>query len=435
MSQYGAYGAARSGLNWRQILAFYYPGTQQVHQRPGTTIRVWITADHDSDLKVLPAPGLQVGDSSGHSYVLPTGQDYRAWRVSRSGRGFALAHRTASGSWARQPVTLDTGTWEFSDRAQLVTLSLPGGTHRVLRGRVGLVKRGSGGRTVNRLGMDDYVRGVVASEMPTSWLPDAVRAQAVAARSYAARLQAGARTAGYDICDTSSCQVYRGYAAETRNGNAAVSATARTILRYGRAIALTQFASSNGGASARGGYPYLVAQPDPYDGIVASNRWTRTISAASVASSWPAAGSVQRLRITARDGSGPWGGRVTSITIVGARRNVHVTGSAFASRFGLRSRLFSFGGVSAGKTPRPRALPPVLPGYGTFPRTYSPRARAELLVVTAKGRLLAYPTGVAGLGRPATLATVFARYTHVFNAGDYNGDGFQDVIARPRKGR
>ena len=28
MSQYGAYGAARSGLTWRQILAFYYPGTK-----------------------------------------------------------------------------------------------------------------------------------------------------------------------------------------------------------------------------------------------------------------------------------------------------------------------------------------------------------------------------------------------------------------------
>src|SRR5688572_24394684 len=25
MSQYGAYGAARSGLTWKQILAFYYP--------------------------------------------------------------------------------------------------------------------------------------------------------------------------------------------------------------------------------------------------------------------------------------------------------------------------------------------------------------------------------------------------------------------------
>ena len=27
MSQYGAYGAAQQGLTWKQILAFYYPGT------------------------------------------------------------------------------------------------------------------------------------------------------------------------------------------------------------------------------------------------------------------------------------------------------------------------------------------------------------------------------------------------------------------------
>ena len=47
------------------------------------------------------------------------------------------------------------------------------------------------------------------SEMPTSWAADAVRAQAVAARSYAVRLRDFTDYAGYDICDTTACQVYR----------------------------------------------------------------------------------------------------------------------------------------------------------------------------------------------------------------------------------
>ena len=37
--------------------------------------------------------------------------------------------------------------------------------------------------------LEDYVRSVVPSEMPTSWAAEAVRAQAVAARSYAVRLR------------------------------------------------------------------------------------------------------------------------------------------------------------------------------------------------------------------------------------------------------
>ena len=60
--------------------------------------------------------------------------------------------------------------------------------------------------------MENYVRSVVPSEMPTSWAMEAVKAQAVAARTYAAKLRSRATASGYDICDTTACQVYSGYA-------------------------------------------------------------------------------------------------------------------------------------------------------------------------------------------------------------------------------
>src|SRR3954466_813967 len=72
MSQYGAYGAARKGLSWKQILAFYYRGTQLSVMPAGTRIKVWITADSDSSLRVLPANGLTVSDTAGHHYTVPT---------------------------------------------------------------------------------------------------------------------------------------------------------------------------------------------------------------------------------------------------------------------------------------------------------------------------------------------------------------------------
>src|SRR6187455_468046 len=47
MSQYGAYGAARQGLSWKRILAFYYPKTVRASLPSTGKIRVWVTADSD----------------------------------------------------------------------------------------------------------------------------------------------------------------------------------------------------------------------------------------------------------------------------------------------------------------------------------------------------------------------------------------------------
>jgi hypothetical protein len=95
MSQYGAYGAARKGLSWKQILRFYYPGTQLKTMSSGTTkIKVWITADDDGSLRVLPASGLTVHDTAGYRYTVPTGSNYTSWRISRSGSEYRLSYRT-----------------------------------------------------------------------------------------------------------------------------------------------------------------------------------------------------------------------------------------------------------------------------------------------------------------------------------------------------
>jgi SpoIID/LytB domain protein len=169
----------------------------------------------------------------------------------------------------------------------IVKVVLPNGSVRSYRGSVALIKWGSGGRTINKVFLEDYVKGVVPAEMPTLWAVDAVRAQAVAARSYAVRLRDFGSYSGFDICDTTACQVYGGASWETTGGNAAVTATAGKIVTYRGKVALTQFASSNGGWSAQGDYPYLSAHRDPYDGVIKSQAWTRIISASSISRAWP----------------------------------------------------------------------------------------------------------------------------------------------------
>lgn len=70
------------------------------------------------------------------------------------------------------------------------------------------VKMKSGG--TRKMPIEEYLRGVVPSEMFPSWEMEALKAQAVAARTYALAMKGRGRHAesGADVCDTQHCQVY-----------------------------------------------------------------------------------------------------------------------------------------------------------------------------------------------------------------------------------
>ena len=85
MSQYGAEGAARKGLTYRQIAQFYYPGTAW---RTATgRVAVLITADTTDDLVVVPRPGLTVRDgATGERITLPD-NGATSWRITVTKNG------------------------------------------------------------------------------------------------------------------------------------------------------------------------------------------------------------------------------------------------------------------------------------------------------------------------------------------------------------
>ena len=75
---------------------------------------------------------------------------------------------------------------------------------------------GGGRDTVNVVGFDGYLKGVLPKEVVAStWPVETLRAQAVAARTYAAYERAHVPAGRhYDLCDTAACQVYGGASAE-----------------------------------------------------------------------------------------------------------------------------------------------------------------------------------------------------------------------------
>ncbi|MET0839064.1 MAG: SpoIID/LytB domain-containing protein [Marmoricola sp.] len=349
MSQYGAQGAALQGLGYSQILAFYYPGT--VLGNAAGSMRVLITADTDNDVRVLPAAGLAVRQAgSATSYTVPTNVGATTWRLVRSGANTVVQY--ANSGWHAWRTL--AGDAEFF-RSGALTARV-GGTTRDYRG----VMRLTNDNTVNIVGLDDYVRGVVPREMPTSWHASAVRAQAVAARTYGVFDRNAHTTRYYDTCDTTQCQVYGGIGDEDSRGNAAVDATAGKILRYGGTPAFTQFSSSSGGWLSAGGQPYLVTKSDPYDGHSGNpmHTWTTSLTKGAIQNAYPSLGTLSRVIVTRRNGYGDWYGRVEQLRLDGSKADVTLSGDAFRSKFGLRSNWFRFGSGSTTPAPTPSPTQP-----------------------------------------------------------------------------
>jgi SpoIID/LytB domain protein len=198
--------------------------------------------------------------------------------------------------------------------------------------------------TVNVLMLDQYLKGVVPREMPASWSPAAVQAQAIAARTYAAYERAHPLTGTYQICDTTSCQVYGGYSSENPDSNAAVVATAGKIQLYDGDPAFTQFSASSGGWTSAGSASYLVAEADPYDGWSGNSvhTWSVRIDAQKLERTWPRIGNLKAIRVISRDGNGDWGGRIKTLVLDGGQADVTVSGDDFRSRLGLRSQWLRF---------------------------------------------------------------------------------------------
>ncbi len=342
MSQYGAEGAAREGRTYRQILGFYYPGTRA--GTVGGNVSVLITGDTSDDLVVLARPGLTARDSAGGSKVRLPDKSASQWRVAVTPGGVnRVSYKTATGwhTWRNLK-----GWGEFEAGGDPVTLVTPSG-RVAYRGKLRAVPVSSGSKardTVNVTSLENYVKGVVPREIPATWSPAAVQAQAVAARTYAAYERAHPLTSRYQICDTTSCQVYGGRSSEHPASNRAVNATRGQVRTYKGEPAFTQFSSSNGGWMSAGSAPYLVAKADPYDGWSGNDNhtWQTKVTDKRIESAFPRIGNLRRIVVVRRDGNGQWGGRVKSMRLVGSDVTLTISGDTFRFTLGLMSEWVTF---------------------------------------------------------------------------------------------
>lgn len=129
---------------------------------------------------------------------------------------------------------------------------------------------------INDVELEDYLKGVVPSEMPSGWELEALKAQAVAARSYALANLGKRASSGYDLKDTPEDQAYGGASVETQKTNEAVASTSGLVLTYNMKVVPAYYSASAGGqtinASAVWGndLPFVRSVPS-YDDNVKKN--------------------------------------------------------------------------------------------------------------------------------------------------------------------
>lgn len=127
-------------------------------------------------------------------------------------------------------------------------------------------------RLINYVYIEDYLYGVLAGELSNTFPLETLKAQAIIARSYVYNRML-TNEPNYEIGDTSSDQVYKGYNSANTNIIRAVDETAGILLQYGSKYVNAYFGASNGGqvelpgnawssSSSEGCY---VMKDDPYD--------------------------------------------------------------------------------------------------------------------------------------------------------------------------
>ena len=317
MSQYGAFGFAREGRDYKAILRHYYTGTE-LSQADTRTIRVLLqTGQKEAEFTgATRLPGRRLDPDRTYT-VRP--------------EGFSSVELRSGGE------VVDTFTAPLEVTSAEGTLVLKGTAMNGVRDgtyRGGLEFRPAtfGGITVvNPVNLDDYVQGVVPGEVPASWPAEALKAQAVAARTYALATDAGG--AIFDQYPDTRSQVYRGLTSERPQTNAAVQATAGEVVRHQGKIATTYFFSTSGGRTENvensfygaKPTPYLVSVKDPYDDASPKHRWRLTYTTRQMKAKLGdyVKGRFRRIKVIKR-GVSP---RVVWADVVGSRGTTRVRGA------------------------------------------------------------------------------------------------------------
>lgn len=134
------------------------------------------------------------------------------------------------------------------------------------KGSIEITKVEGGYHIVNEVDMENYVAGVIPSEMPTSYGIEALKVQAIAARTYGAASKESSKFIAYgaQIDDTTASQVYNNIPANALAYEAA-AATEGKVLKYKGNLLSSKFFATSCGYTANYGEVWATGENFPSD--------------------------------------------------------------------------------------------------------------------------------------------------------------------------
>lgn len=138
-------------------------------------------------------------------------------------------------------------------------------------GSLQIVRRGKGLLVVNQVDLEEYVKGVVPSEVNSAWHPEMLKVQAVAARTYALYQHMLSASRDYDVAASIQDQVYRGRHGLDARVEQAVESTRGLVITYQGAPIYAAFSSTAAGITEDAmvvwskDLPYLKGVECPFD--------------------------------------------------------------------------------------------------------------------------------------------------------------------------
>lgn len=219
------------------------------------------------------------------------------------------------------------------------------------------LKMNANGRmdVINYITLEEYLYGVLNSEMGYQNPLEALKAQAVTARSFALGNMEKHNSDGFNLCTDVHCQVYKGYSDEHSATNAAVDETSGMVMTYGGKTVAGYYFKNSGGHTLSaddvwgGKSPYLIGVKDEYS---PEYLWNHSLSFKEIRAGLEAAGhsigNVRGASITGRNAAGA----VSTVEFRGTSGTVVLKNENIRAVFGgtnVRSLTFSFGTGTAGE--------------------------------------------------------------------------------------
>lgn len=213
---------------------------------------------------------------------------------------------------------------------------------RRFRGSIDIVRKDNGRLVVvNRLGLDEYLYGVLYHEVSHRWPMEALKVQAIAARTFALYQMRQNKNQPYDLRSDIYSQVYGGKTSEKWATTAAVDRTKGEILTYKGDIFPTYYHATCGGYTEDASKLWNI-DIGPLKGVPCNfctasphYKWSKTILLLLFESKLKEAGykigAVASVKVLSRDTSG----RVDKIEIKdGSGTAVVLTGKDFRQILG-----------------------------------------------------------------------------------------------------